>query len=576
MKNKENKFKGWLISLLVLLIFFNNLSNVKALETDYLEEINLTEKGEEIINEDVIEEDVLEDNQKEVVVEENVEKEKTKEEIFTAYSKNLEFRNNEVIVKGNINELTTVGELLNNINITELITNYSIEKITVTSEEDVLLASDEYITNKCHLIIISNEYIANYKISFLGDLNKDNLVNDKDIETGIEDFFDEGIKEEEKKEVEDIVLEEILPEVENEEVFSELTKEETIMKEDITITEEISYIDAVIKNNSYEVEIPTNEEISINLENITSDEFYVSSNIAVELSLDGFINNYINTISGNIEYNNEVLLLENIYITVDDKVIGKYIDNKFIYVLDNYYDTKPLLLIIFKSIKEGTTDISISNLRVAMNGTLLNVNNNTNLNISILEPGKGGDVEIETPSTIIIPSVSPSGAQVTPNTINTNIISTNKVNLTTNNEFVQQLSNDNYIKNIEIIDYEINFDKDINYYSIDVDNNTNSLNLNITLNNEFTTYEIIGNDNFMIGNNEVIIVVTSQNNETRNYIIEVNKKEEKEDTNINEETGLKDSLKQEFDDKQIFHILSLIILIIIIIILIYKLLRSDN
>lgn len=575
MKNKKNKFKGWLISLLVLLVLFNNLSNVKALETDYLGETNLTEKGEEIINEDVIEEDVVEDNPKEVVGEENIEKEKTKEEIFTEYSKNLEFKNNEVIVKGNISELTTVGELLDNINISELNNNYSIEKIGITNEEDKLLLNDDYVTNTCHLIVISNEHIANYKISFLGDLNKDNLVNDKDIETGIEDFFDEGIKEEEK-EVEDIVLEEILPEVDTEEVFSESTKEEIIIQENITITEEISYVDAVIKNNSYDVEIPANEEISINLETTTSDEFYVSSNIAVELSLDGFINNYINTISGNIEYNNEVLLIENIYITVDDKVIGKYIDNKFIYVLDNYHDTKPLLLIIFKSIKEGTTDISISDLKVAMNGTLLNINNNANLNITILEPGKGGDVEIEIPPTIIIPSVSPSGPQVTQNTINTNIIPINKVTSATNNESIQQISNDNYIKSIEIDDHKINFDKDINYYSIDVDNNTNSLNLNIILNNEFATYEIIGNDNFIVGKNEVIIVVTSQNNETRNYIIEVNKKEEKEDTNINEETVLKDSLKQEFDDKQIFHILSLIILIIIIIILIYKLLRSDN
>ena len=194
MDNNKNKFKGWLISLLVLLVLFKNIPNVKALENDYLDEFNLTVIEEEITNRDSTQEEILE---------EDVIEEKTKEEIFTTYSMNLEFKNNEVIVKGNINELITVGELLDNIDIEELINNYFIEKITVTNEKDVLLVSDDYITNKCHLIIISNEYIANYKISFLGDLNHDNLVNEKDIETGIEDFFEEEIEE-------DIILDESL------------------------------------------------------------------------------------------------------------------------------------------------------------------------------------------------------------------------------------------------------------------------------------------------------------------------------------------------------------------------------
>ena len=551
MRNNEIKKKGWLISLLVLLVLFNNISNVKALENEYLDKTNLTEIEEEIIVEDIVQNEIT-------------EKEQTKEEIFTTNSKNIEFKNNEVIVKGNINEVTTVKELLDNINISELTTNYYIEKISITNEEDIVLSNEDYITNKCNLVIISNEYIANYKISFLGDLNQDNLVNDKDIETGIEDFFKEEIiipetNEENKEEI----IEETLKEVNTEEVFSNHSKEETIIEKEITITEKVSYVDAVIKNNSYEVETPTQEEkINVNLETTSKEEFYIDSNIIVELSLEGLINNYINTISGNIDYNNEILELENIYITVDNKVIGKYIDNKFIYVLDNYHDNKPLLLIIFKSIKEGTTSVSITDLKISMNGTLLNINNNTNLNITILEPGKGGDVEIETPPIINIPESIPSKP------INSITITNNnptKLTQTTTNE-TTKLSSDNYIKNIEIDNHEINFNKDINYYSINVDNNTNSLNLNITLNNEFANYEIIGNENFVPGKNEVIIAVTSQNNETRNYIIEVNK----EDNNIKEETKLKEQ------PNQTIHIIILVTLIITIIILIYKLLRKED
>lgn len=548
MESKKNKVKGWLISLLVLLVLFKNIPNVKALENDYLDESNLTVIEEEITNRDGTQEEALE---------EDVIEDKTKEEIFTTYSMNLEFKNNEVIVKGNINELITVGELLDNIDIEELINNYSIEKITVTNEEDVLLVRDDYITNKCHLIIISNEYIANYKISFLGDLNQDSLVNDKDIETGIEDFFEEEIEE-------DIILDESLKIEENKEVFFESTKEEIVIIEDKTITEEVSYVDAVIKNNSYDVDTPILEEkVNVILDTIDKDEFYVGSSIVLELSMDGLNDNYVNTISGNIEYNIEILELENIYITVDNRVVGKYVNNKFIYVLDNFYGSKPLILIIFKSIKEGSSSISITDLKVSMNGTLININNNTNLNITILEAGKGGDVETETPPIINIPELIPSKPITKPITNTTN--NPTKLTQTTINE-ITKLSNDNYIKNIEIDNYEINFNKDKNYYSINVDNNTNYLDLNIVLNSEFATYEIIGNENFIPGKNEIIITVTSQNNEARDYIIEVNK----EDNNIKEELNLEDK------NNKIIHIITLVVLIIIIIILIYKLLIKED
>lgn len=566
MKNMENKKKGWLISLLVLLVLFNNISIVNALENDYLEETNLTE-----IEEEIIEEGVLEDNQEEII-----EEELTKEEIFTMYSKNLEFRNNEVIVKGNINELITVSELLDNINIDELINNYSIEKITVTNEEDVLLESIDYVTNKCHLIIISNEYIANYKISFLGDLNHDNLVNDKDIEIGIEDFFEEDINEEENNEVEDTIVEEILQKEKDDEVLSkedlkddiykEIIVDEDIIIEEESITEKVSYVDAVIKNNSYEVDIPNLEEkVSVNLETTNKAEFYVDSNIIVELSLEGFINNYINTISGNIEYNTEILKLENIYLTIDNKVIGKYMNNRFIYVLDNYQDNKSLLLMIFKSIKEGNSSVSINDLKLSMNGTLLNINNDTNLNITILKPGKGGDVEIEIPPIISAPNQNSTKPQTTPN-----LTLTNKIPSTINNESYQQLSDDNYIKNIEIIGHEINFNKDINNYSINVDNNTNNLNFNIILNNEFATYEIIGNNNFVNGKNEIIIRVTSQMGTTRDYVINVNRDDKKDIIDK------KDFNSKEKEDVKISHIIILVFLIITIIILIYKLLIKED
>ena len=57
MDNNKNKFKGWLISLLVLLVLFSNISNVKAHNNNYLEETNLIEI-EEIIIEDTLQEEI--------------------------------------------------------------------------------------------------------------------------------------------------------------------------------------------------------------------------------------------------------------------------------------------------------------------------------------------------------------------------------------------------------------------------------------------------------------------------------------------------------------------------------------
>ena len=56
MKNKKNIIKGWLISLLVLLVLFNNISAVKAIDSSIIEETNLTEIDEAITNEDITQE----------------------------------------------------------------------------------------------------------------------------------------------------------------------------------------------------------------------------------------------------------------------------------------------------------------------------------------------------------------------------------------------------------------------------------------------------------------------------------------------------------------------------------------
>lgn len=550
MNNRGNIQKGWLIFVLTIL-FTSNIftSNVKALEviseTPEQEstpiEIEETTTDETIINTESknnnSEEEITIGNNTEEETTDNEEfLEKTKEEIFTSASINMNFQKEIVTIKGNINDYTTVKEVLENINIEKLNNYYSLTKVGITNEEDIWLEETDFVTNLCHIIFISNDFVTRYQINFLGDLNQDTLITEVDIETGINQFFEESAIE------------------------SEITPE--------TITEEVSYIAAVIKENTYEVELPTEEEIiNIELENTDTTDKYPEDKVIIELKVDGFINNYINTISGQIKYNNEILELENIYIQVEGKTIGNFKENQFIYILDNYQSNNYLLIIVFKSLKSGTTTISLEELKILMNGQPLIINKNTNIDVTINEYGKGGD--IETP-----PILEPIPENKTP-TNNTNLtqsttdVQSLKVTTTTSQtEEKIELSNDNYIKYLKIIGHEILFDKDTNKYSIEVKNDIDSLTLAITLNNENASYIITGNEKFKTGQNEIIITVFAENGTSRDYILEVTKKEVASEI---EQTSSKSSNKRLLE----FIILTTLI-IITLVTLIYRLVKKDD
>lgn len=192
---------------------------------------------------------------------------------------------------------------------------------------------------------------------------------------------------------------------------------------------------------------------------------------------------------------------------------------------------------------------------------------------------------METSSVVIIPNPTPTTKLTRPSKPSINIkysSSINKVTENTNNEHTQQLSEDNYIKNIEITNHEILFDKVINKYLIEINNDINNLDLNITLNDEYSTFAITGNENFIPGKNEIIITVKSQKGETRDYIIEVNKdddaivKTEEENIITKEEVIKEKQTKTKINYKKIVYILTLITLIIVVIVLIYKLLTKED
>lgn len=570
-------------------VIFEIQDDLQEVENEEIIELIEKEEGsEEIINNNQIDDIEIDteinkenDEDKDLIDEENnteevtddIEEIKTKEDIFTSYSVNMTFEKGVVTIKGNINKNISVKEILGNIDVEGLQTEYLVEKIGIINEDDIWLKDEDYVTNLCYMVLVSNEFVSHYQISFLGDLNQDNLVNEEDIETGIDNFFKEIVMDESSTNNEiqekEAIDNEAITGTNDETIIEAPAINETSKKEIITIPEEVSYIDAVIDNNSYEVETPIEEEsLNVSLENNDKLDKFVDEEVIVELKIDGFIDNYINTISGYLKYDKEILKLENIYVLVDGKVLGTSKDNKFIYVLDNYNKNDTLLVLMFKGLNCGTTKVSIEQLNLIMNGTNLNFIYDNNFNITISEYGKGGDVEppinVDTPDFEQKPIIK-DDTYITDN-------KPSKLSPTINNnhavkEEIVLLSNDSYIKNIEIVGHELLFDKDVSNYSIKVDYNVNNLDLNVILNNDKSTFFITGNEQFKVGKNEVILTVFAEDGSSRDYVIEVNKKKDLSELKVN---------NKDNDNKNWIEFIVLVGLIVGVILLIYRLLKKDN
>ena len=93
----------------------------------------------------------------------------------------------------------------------------------------------------------------------------------------------------------------------------------------------------------------------------------------------------------------------------------------------------------------------------------------------------------------------------------------------------QEKSNNNYLKSLEIVDYNINFNKDVNEYSLDVDNATDIVLINAFLEDEKAMVEGVGPKELEVGLNTYKISVTAENGEVREYTIIITRAEKQEE-----------------------------------------------
>lgn len=83
-------------------------------------------------------------------------------------------------------------------------------------------------------------------------------------------------------------------------------------------------------------------------------------------------------------------------------------------------------------------------------------------------------------------------------------------------------SSNNYIKNLKIKNYNIDFTKEKDYYDVEVEDGVNELEVIVELEDKNAKYDILGAENLKDNDYKVLIEVTSEDGQKRTYTLKVN------------------------------------------------------
>lgn len=139
---------------------------------------------------------------------------------------------------------------------------------------------------------------------------------------------------------------------------------------------------------------------------------------------------------------------------------------------------------------------------------------------------------------------------------------------------IQKLeSNNTYLKSLQIENYSIDFRKTKKDYHIRIDKGVNQLQVIAELEDEKSTYQIIGADNLKDNNYQIIIEVTAENGDKNVYTVYTRVKENNifDEKNIDDEDESNNS-KLTINKKYFIIGIALFIFLVILIIIIRKIL----
>ena len=160
-------------------------------------------------------------------------------------------------------------------------------------------------------------------------------------------------------------------------------------------------------------------------------------------------------------------------------------------------------------------------------------------------------------------------------TDNKPIIKEEKNNININKE--NNNSSSAFIKELKIKNYKINFDKNKTNYNITIEKDINELDIDIKLENENATYKIIGADDLKSNNNEVAIIVTSEDNNIITYTINIKYDDIITETNNQKKLDIKHLINKYLTkDNLTYAVITIGIIIIIILLFILKNKRENK
>lgn len=443
---------------------------------------------------------------------------------------NIYYNNNTYFILGDLATSLTKLDVINKFN-----NNLSIYNATLNlfdTENNQLLEDADIVEDNYQLNVkatytdeeIVNEIEETYTLNIVEDINEDGTIDNKDIQKEL--------------------IQQILAEKDN-----ETASDYNVL--DVT--------NVVIDN--------PNDEATDNLTTTFeyNNNIFLDQEIVLNYYIEGFNEETLKGIEGNINYDKNILELNSIEINSIDGGINE--NGHFIYLLDDYKEDGLLMTIKFTPLSVGSTSITLDNLVGSTGATkkaLLDTNNFEG-EVTILEYGKGSDVEeeITTPDNTIEENEETTANETTEE-VTLTVNETKKVSTT----YVRPvlLSGDNTIKTLSIKKYDIEFDSNVFEYQLKVKSSVKSLDLDIVLNDSNASYVVKGNENFKSGENTVEIIVTAENGDTKTYTIKVNK-EAKE---VIEEST------EEQESKSATKAVIIVLIILVIVGLVYIIFKDDK
>lgn len=485
-------------------------------------------------------------------------------DVLNNYSNTVKFsQDNHAVTYGSLRDRLTVSMFLSGVDVDGLKRDFNVSDVYVEANDNSVLAGDGVIVSGMKLVIKTSSDSYSYDIMVVGDVNGDGIVNNHDVNFMADNILAGG----------------------GASIFNDLNSDGVFDVLDVT------HAIYSITNGIWNDTVSASDTLYSKLTN--NSEVYVGDEVLVKYSISGFHTDSINGLEGILNYDKSMLSFEGA--SIDNQYGDINADGKFLYILDNYQGGDAIITFKFKALASGNSRISINNIKGAYNGALLNVDDSSIFtDIKINQYGTGGDgfddkiddnkKNDDSVREDVVVDTGDNGNTNTSKVKNTSnrVVSlvpviSNSVTYKDSVTYVK-ISSNNYIDSLKIKGYDINFDKNVFEYSINVGSGVNSLDISVITSSNVASYEIVGNKKFKTGKNVVSIIVTAEDGSTRAYKINVNK-----DSAGTYKKGQSDKKDSGSNSSRVVIIVLIVLVIIGLIYVIFKddeeeeaMLRSNN